>query len=262
LDSTLRPLHDRQFAIGPRPIALPGWEHHQLAPGLTLSRSPSLPFDGTTLGVMLGDDLDTAAGRFIRIVDGEIELDAAGTLGVLYRRVGGELWVSSSPELLRTLEPELAPPAADAIQWGRRECFEPPRTGIDGVYRLMSTQTLDLATGDIRRRPILIGDPPASYSAAVDELEQLLRAAVRAAGERFGGVHMLLTGGSDSRRSSGCSSAAHEIAGPLRRRLDRVDDRVAASEIGDRRDAHAINFPQPRWRRWIFARRFESRTCV
>jgi hypothetical protein len=191
-------MHERQFLIGPRSAPLDTWIHHDLDGGFVLSRSPLLRYEGGTLGEMLGGDHRVASGRFVRL-GRQVELDAGGTLGVLYRRIGDELWLSSSPELLRTLPPELPAPSS-RLGWGTPpETFPPPLTGLQGVYRLMPTQILDLETGELIRRPVLSGTAPSTYESALDELEELLRGAVRSAAERFSQVWVPLTGGSDSR---------------------------------------------------------------
>jgi hypothetical protein len=95
-------------------------------------------------------------------------IDPGGTLGVFYRLIDGALWVSSSPELLRRLDPEL-PLSSERLEWGGElEFFPGPLSGVPGISRLLPSQRLDLRTGEITERPLL---PPLEHA----EHEELLR---------------------------------------------------------------------------------------
>ncbi len=138
------------------------------------------------------------AGRWILIADGRVQLDAAGTLGCYYRRVGSELWLSSSPELLRELEPALGLPSVELVHETGMDSVPPPGSGIDGVSRLLPSQTIGF-DGSIRRRPLLPPVEDASYEDRLASLEGRLRTAVLGLAARGGPIALPLSGGRDSR---------------------------------------------------------------
>ncbi len=187
-------VHARQFVIGPEPL-------EPLASvrlgDVWLSRDTALPWEGEHLGVALGDDPDRSPGRFVRFDGERIELDACGTLGCFYRRTEGRIWASSSLPLLRSISPGLEPPQA-RLEWnGPLETVPPPLSGVEGISRLLPSQALNVVTGAVERRPLVVGAPRA-YDESLDEIEEIVRSAVRAAGDG-GSVWLPLTAGGDSR---------------------------------------------------------------
>jgi hypothetical protein len=183
-------LHERQFLVGPG----------------RLDRDKSLPLVETERGFRLGIGLHVGslsgphalAGRFVTVEEDTIMLDAIGSLACYYRQIDGAVWASSSPELLRTLEPGLDYPA-ERLKWGsEREWFPPPLSGIEGILRLLPGQSLNLRDCSVVSHANLPKIPSLSYGEALDAIEALLRRIVSAAAERFP-LWVPLTAGGDSR---------------------------------------------------------------
>lgn len=215
-------VHARQFLIGPSPLQRPGWLTDEVTNGIWLSRDSRLPLDGDRLGVLLGDDPDLAAGRFVRLDGDRVELDACGTLGVFHRRIDGQVWLSSSLALLRRISPELPPPDV-LLEWnGALENVPPPLAAVEGISALLASQTIDVRTGDLGRRSLLHG-PHLGYDATVSEMDQLLRQAVTAAAAR-GPVWLPLTAGSDSRLLLAACVAERVPVVTYTMRSSRIDD--------------------------------------
>jgi hypothetical protein len=212
--------HRRQFVIGPRPLApRPDWVSHEVSNGVFLSHCPLLPValgqnaallgiavqttDGrpapgslVLAGAPLGDTREWA-GRWALILDGVLELDAAGTLGCFHRRIGAEVWLSSSASLLAELEPVL-PVALVAIAHARgMDWVPPPASGIPGLGRLLPTQVIGFdGKIDARARP---QPRRAAYPELLDELESRLVTAMHRLAGAGGALRLPLSGGRDSR---------------------------------------------------------------
>lgn len=209
-------VHRRQFVIGPKPLrARRDWVARQLAPGVVLSTCPTLPVEevnGLVLGIALrpGERRASWSGRWVFIGnDLKLELDAGGMLGCFYRRIDDAFWVSSSPELLRAIEPELPPssPPIDPDNW-RRDWYPPPRSGIRSVSRLLPTQLLDVRSGAIEPRPLAPGRASRTVEQIVQELADILVALMTEAAARFPDLWVSLSGGMDSRTILAATHAA------------------------------------------------------
>jgi len=198
-------LHRRQFAVGPRPVEeLDGWEISRLAPDLYLSRCPTLPVRNVggdeVLGLAVPSDdsgrRDSWAGRFVVIRDGVLEMDPTGLLGVFSRDVAGERWISSSPELLRGLTPELESPG-QRLRWAveGNEWFAPPFSGVDSMTRLLPSQRIRLTDGVVEPKALL---PSPTEGDPIADAERRLRRIVRELSE-LGPLWVALTSGRDSR---------------------------------------------------------------
>ncbi len=192
-------VHSRQFVAGPRAIAVrDDWVHHEVAPGVVLSCCPSLPVEQANGRTLIGiavetepnrlaprdalaesgePETDTWTGRWILVGDGGVQLDAAGTLGCYYRRVGSELWLSSSPELLRELAPELGLPSTRLVYETGMDWYPPPGSGIDGLSRVLPSQTIGF-DGSIRARRLLPAVGDVSYDDRLASLASRLRTAL------------------------------------------------------------------------------------
>jgi hypothetical protein len=213
-------VHRRQFLVGPCAVAVhDDWEHRELAPGAVLSACPSLPVaqagGRTLLGIAVETDpgrpapvetlaaeaspaTETWAGRWILAADGRLQLDAAGTLGLLTRRVGGETWLSSSPALLRELEPELPFPRVELVHERGMDWYPPPGSGIDGIARVLPSQTIGF-DGSIRARPLLPPVEEAAYEERLASLAERLRTALAGLAAAGRPLALPLSGGRDSR---------------------------------------------------------------
>jgi hypothetical protein len=232
-------VHRRQFVLGPRGV-LEGdsWRQLELSASLRLSYCDTLPVstaadaDGTSwclLGLAYQSDPDrpdplaevqrtrtqdvpalaTAwSGRWVLIGDGCVHMDACGLLGCFYREAEPgetrELWVSSSPTLLRDLggvEPgDIAPPVEHAcgMHW-----YPPPRSRYRPVRRLLSSQVLRLDGASDERvgpRPLISPRPDlADYETALAYLARGLRTVLENMGRNGSPIWLSLTAGCDSR---------------------------------------------------------------
>jgi hypothetical protein len=204
--------------IGPAPLpARKDWQSRELRAGVVLSSCPTLPIEddeGLILGIALRPaPLKTSwAGRWAFVTeDLRLHLDASGLLGCFYRRVGTSLWVSSSPAILRAIEPELPPPfpPLDPEDW-TRDWYPPPRSGFESIHRLLPSQVLDLRTGNIEPRLLL---PELTRLGTVQEtlveIARILVVLVREASQRFPDLWVSLSGGMDSRLVLAATHAAH-----------------------------------------------------
>lgn len=227
----------RQFLIGPRERkAVDGWASQSIGPDLALSYCPTLPLEEVRQGLRLGlavssddsDDPEDWCGRYVLIADGLLQLDTAGTLGVFYRLVEQELWVSSSPELLRAIPPELPDPESE-LEWGveGREWFPPPESGLAQVGRLLPSQRLRLTDGRVEPRWVL---PPVPQETTISEIEVRLRRIVLEL-SRLGPLWVGLTAGMDSRLI--LAACAAEGVAPVTFTFDRGADAKYALTRGD-----------------------------
>jgi hypothetical protein len=272
-------LHRRQFILGPEQVlAAEGWISEEIGPSLCLSRCPELPTVSVTdkrgvtwllLGFALQSDPDAPtpldqlaeneksapleiygswSGRWILITGSEVHLDAGGLIGCFYRTIQHgsttELWASSSPALVATIPgrqrsryvgPKLHP--GKGMDW-----YPLPRSGLDGVNKLLPTQVLSLAPATDRRvlpRPALASvQQPATYKAALDALQRSLVTSLSHLREGSGDVWLPLTAGFDSRlilaaaRQADLSITTFTQHYPLMERGDLELPPLLASELG------------------------------
>lgn len=213
-------LHRRQFVLGPEPVAArDDWRSLELKPALHLSHCPALPVARSGRRLLLGvavqtdparqdpsaelgrDDLERAtsswSGRWLLLTEAGIRMDVSGTLGCFYRTIDDRLWASSSPELLRTLPPELPEAGPPLTYQVGMDWYPPPLSGIDGISRLLPTQTLTPA-GEVVARPLVHLLPDWPYPQALDFFESRLLTEVENLA-RLGDVWLPLSGGGDSR---------------------------------------------------------------
>lgn len=207
------PVHLRQFLIGPEPrLVRPDWHTVELSSGIHLSHCPTLPLRVDAAGTVLGDAIATEtpdggprswAGRWVLLSGTRLQLDAGGLLGCFYRPTDVGYWVSSSPEILRHLEPEL-PTHSDRLErnWRVMDWYPPPRSAIEGIGRLLPSQVLELSDGSVAARPLPAGaDVP--LEDVLDRTGRRLVAAASGAAEvaagQDGRTWVGLTAGRDSR---------------------------------------------------------------
>ena len=250
--SDTSPTHRRQFILGRHEIrAKPEWVSVRLAKDLVLSRCPRLRVvtvadrDGrqwTVLGIAVQTDesrlspqaaiaecatgavleeTDSWAGRWVLIGEDEINLDACGLLGCYYRFVAGERapWVSSSLSLLADL-PGIAKPSVEQrkmIPEIGLDFDPPPLTVYAGVRKLLPSQILSLATGEVRGRSLVAGLAQArSYEDVLDALANYLTTVLKnlwAVSSPKGQLWIALTSGYDSRL---LLAAAHRAGVPVK----------------------------------------------
>jgi len=210
------------------------WEVIDLPRGFRLAHCPTLPVervgDWTLLGIAVQTDparpepaveLATSqpstaswAGRWILVGPDRIVLDAAGTLGCFYRTVDGGLFVSSSPELLRRLEPELPRPREELRYESGFDWYPPPESGIDGVHRLLPSQALRL-DGGVEARPLGMPRADLEYGEALDLLGSRLRAEIEALADLHANIALPLSGGRDSRLILATATASRVPVSPF-----------------------------------------------
>ena len=202
-------VHARQFLIGPEPCRMtPDWVFRSLDHGLVLSSCPRLGLSERPQGLVLGLAADTEdgdgppetwAGRWVLIAGRRLQMDAAGTLGCFHRRTPAGTWVSSSPEILRLIEPGLPLPSHPLERGRGMSWYPPPASGITGVDRLLPSQMLDLVSGAVEPRRLLVDDALDGYAEILARLRRRLVAAVRGAAAQRSDLWIALTGGRDSR---------------------------------------------------------------
>jgi len=214
-------LHRRQFVLGPEPVdAREDWRSAEIAPGLHLSHCPTLPVERSGTRLLIGiavqtepgrpdpgdelgaDDTDRTAaswsGRWLLVTEAGVRTDAGGTMGCFYRTIEGRLWISSSPELLRTLPPELPKASPPLVYQLGMDWYPSPLSGIDGMRRLLQTQRLRL-TGEVEPRPLVYSIPDRTYPEALDFLQERLLTEVENLARVHGDLWLPLSGGGDSR---------------------------------------------------------------
>ncbi|MFV2064588.1 MAG: hypothetical protein ACC726_13925, partial [Chloroflexota bacterium] len=216
------PIHLRQFVIGPEPKQVqPDWRSRQLPSGLFLSHCPTLPIADTPFGTVLGDWIpmddgggpSSWAGRWLLLTATQLRLDTCGLLGCSYRDIDTTRWISSSPEILRALEPEL-PMHDDRLErdWRVMDWYPPPASAIKGIARLLPSQALSLPGGALVPVALPTGQAETDYETVLQRSQQRLVTAMRhtaaLAAESGGRVWIGLTGGHDSRTLVAAALAA------------------------------------------------------
>jgi hypothetical protein len=176
--------HQKQFVLGPLPVRVrPEWECLQIADDLILSLCPKLRIarlrskdgrDYYLLGLAVRADVAGAsieaafsskhsseveewtgywAGKWALVAAERCWQDAAGLLGVCYRRIGSDVWISSSPAILGGYLPNVAPAAR--LPWHvahekGMDWIPAPLTTRENVFKLLALRTLEPRTGVIR----------------------------------------------------------------------------------------------------------------
>ncbi|WP_119166449.1 hypothetical protein [Algihabitans albus] len=182
------------------------------------------------------------AGRWLLANPSNFYPDAAGLLGCFYLKdTEGGLWVSSSPALIAQHAFATQPTVIDGrklvyergISW-----FPPPLSRLDGVQRLLPSQTLDLATGTPAPRSLM---PPIEMSSDEDALIAWLTQTLRTVMSRLADAAeeppwLGLTAGFDSRLMLAIAVSADLEVRPYTRLTERmpVADRVLPPRIAKR----------------------------
>jgi hypothetical protein len=176
--------HQKQYVLGPKPVRVRSdWICETVSEGLVLSHCPKLAvqrlqsqdgIDFWLLGLAVPADepghtiaeifhsKDSAeieawtgfwAGRWLLISQDFCWQDASGSLGVNYREVDGNIWLSSSPALLGKHLPNA--PALPRIPWRiahakGMDWIPTPFTTREGIYKLLPQRTIDPRRRSIR----------------------------------------------------------------------------------------------------------------
>jgi hypothetical protein len=99
------------------------------------------------------------AGRWVLLGRDQVHMDASGLLGCFYGiGLGNRTWVSSSPGLLWRILSAASPLPIDprrlryeaGLSW-----FTPPRSRFIGMQRLLTSQIINLRTGEVLPRPLM-----------------------------------------------------------------------------------------------------------
>lgn len=233
--------HQKQFILGPKPVSVwPDWTIVNVGEGLVLSVCPKLGAtrlqsrDGVAycllgFAVLADQPMKTIAEVFPSKDSSEIEdwtgfwsgkwalisaervwPDASGCLGIYHRKVGGAVWISSSPALLGDHVPDA--PSEPYIAWQVRhrngmDWIPAPFTTRENVYKVMALRTINPVSGAIR---------PVRFSAAEADANidaQTLASAMKTiminwARAGFRDHYLSLTAGMDSRLILAAASAA------------------------------------------------------
>ena len=234
---THRPLHHRQFVVGPARVAPDGgWHAEPVEGSFVLSASPALRIarvrDGAgvawhllgravaaapgaappedELRARTGEPIERVysrwAGRWALVGDGEIHTDASGAMGCYYRSaVDGGLWVSNSPALVNDLPgvPPAAPVGPPLLARGHgMDWYPPPATRFDGIHRLLPSQVLRMSSDGSRVRPRKLLDDAFTgmeHDRLIDAVESILRTTLTSYAATGRECWLPLTGGIDSR---------------------------------------------------------------
>jgi hypothetical protein len=263
--------HQRQYVLGPVPVRVrPDWISVQVGERLVLSHCPKLRVhclrsrDGLhhyLLGLAVSAEPDVSsiaesfhledsadiepwtcywAGNWLLISENRCLQDASGSVGVLYRRVNGDLWISSSSALLGEHLPNV-PPAA-RIPWRvahnkGTDWIPNPFTMREGVYKLLPQRTMDPRDGSIRsirfsERASAAGDPCEALASAIKAI------LVNWTHSGYRQYWLSLTAGLDTRTILAAASAtrldvqAYTDAYPITLRRDLVLPPRLAARVG------------------------------
>jgi hypothetical protein len=153
------------------------------------------------------DLYQTWAGRWALIGAGELHMDASGLLGCFYTLVGysggatEELWVSSSAALLAEVSGADTTPVRNISHGEGFDWYTPPRSRFESIRRLLPSQLLVLADGNVLPRrlfPELSGT--FAYDGILDRLRENLATVLRGASAAISGdLWLALSAGYDSR---------------------------------------------------------------
>jgi hypothetical protein len=176
--------HQKQYVLGPHAVRVrPEWVALQIADGLILSLCPKLRVsrllsrDGQEyflLGLAVLADIPNTtveqsfasrhssdieewtgfwAGKWALISAERCWQDAAGLLGLYYRRTPDGVWISSSPAILGGYLPNVAP--APRLPWKiahekGMDWIPAPLTTRENVFKVLSLRTIEPRAGAIR----------------------------------------------------------------------------------------------------------------
>lgn len=257
LSSSLRP-HRRQFIVGSTPCRpYEDWRCYALDHTTWISYCPDLRVASTqdtdgvtwmliglaveTLEQRKADSLEQIAqsssaqvpalypswtGRWMLIGNGDIHLDASGSLGCFYGTDDSGHWMSSSPALLAHLLEAEIPLLKDTqelhycakISW-----FTPPHSRFAAIKRLLPSQILQLKDGTVRSRPILPTiDPAIDYDTALKLLKDSMITALQRLSKSGEKLWLGLSAGFDSRLVLAMAQAAEIDLMPFTRLTGRM----------------------------------------
>lgn len=233
------PVHQRQVVLGPDAYGQEeGWHAHDA--GRVIVSSHPLLTAGTATDaegcrwLLLGDALRTRhgdddwgadvrrsptgsitevsegwAGSWLLVGAGRLLTDAAGLLGFLYRP-GAPVIGSTSVPLLRQLLGAAPVDPSRRLRWGPGvNWYPPPASPLEGVQRLLPSQTLRVDDGTVEPRPLPTAPPGAQrLEGLVGEAAETIVGGLRAVAARYERVWIGLTSGHDSRLTLAAAAAA------------------------------------------------------
>jgi len=162
------------------------------------------------------DLYESWAGRWILIGNGELHLDAAGTLGCYYleaiaTKEDCPVWISSSIALLCELAGDyVGRKDPRELRWNQGiDWFPLPGSRFSLMRKLLPSQVLRLVDGSVRpRRLIRHVDHTLSYAQILEGMEAALVTFMKRIHKRRRRVWLGLTGGLDSRLLLAAASKA------------------------------------------------------
>jgi hypothetical protein len=234
--------HQKQFVLGPEAVRVrPEWEALQLADRLILSLCPKLRAsklrsrDGKVyylLGLAVPADTPGStverifaskhsseiedwtgfwAGKWTLISATQCWQDAAGLLGLYYRRTVAGLWISSSPAILGGYLPNVEP--AKRLPWRiahekGMDWIPAPLTTRENVFKLLALRTIEPVSGAIR--PVRFSAAQSTGTKDVGMLAAALKTVMGNWGEAaFRERTVGLTAGFDTRTVLAAATAAN-----------------------------------------------------
>lgn len=223
-------IHRRQFYIGQQPKLLDeSWQSYPLPNGLHLSYSNELQIsfikdksgnNHTLIGYAVQsvatepapeaalaqltniDNLQEVykswSGRWLLIVNDEVHLDATAMLGLFYKIGADGIEAASTAGFLAA---SFVPDTFKLVKNVGADYYPPPDSGFKGVSKLLPTQILNLATGEIKFRNLHVSIPKLTYDQTMDLAAELLKTTLANAYADNGNKKWMLalTGGNDSR---------------------------------------------------------------
>ena len=263
--------HQKQYVLGPMAVRVrPDWICETVAEGLVLSRCPKLAVqrlqsqDGvdfwllglavpadepghTIIEIFQSKDWSEIeqwtgfwAGRWLLISKDGCWQDASGSLGLNYREVDGNIWLSNSPALLSDHLPNA--PSLARIPWRiahikGMDWIPTPFTTREGIYKLLPQRTIDPRKGSISASAFY--RPNRDLSEDAGALASALKVVMVNWGQcDFSQRRVGLTAGLDTRtimaaaRAAAIDMRAQTTSYPFMDRCDRVLPPRLAASIG------------------------------
>lgn len=222
-------LHNKQFLLGTKPVKIKeNWNTVKINDSFYLSCCPNLliktakDLNGVNwylLGLAIQTELDKQepideigkfkstdiseiyqswAGRWVLIGNNEVHLDCSGLLGCFYSDGNEEKWISSSLAILQEIGAYKERPEklkhGTGIEW-----YPLPMTRLDGVKKLLPSQTLELGTFKPKYRPLPKPQNNNSYEEIIGKIQLKMKTSLINVSKLKKEIYVPLTSGYDSR---------------------------------------------------------------